>query len=154
MTTLLTRRHVLTSGGQLVCATALSTALATALGTGISLLASPTARAAAQLGVLQPADSNGIRLPEGFRSRVVARSLLPVQVGDFEWLDYTWHTYPDGGATFAQPDGIYVSNSETASELGGGALDNGRHTGCRRAPATPFRPFTPAQQASGMRPCR
>lgn len=119
MTALLTRRLVLTSGAEIACATALSTAL----GTGVSLLASPAARAAAQLGVLQPPDGSGIRLPEGFRSRVVARSLLPVQVGPFEWLDYSWHTFPDGGATFAQPDGgwIYVSNSETAAELGGGA---------------------------------
>lgn len=35
--------------------------------------------------------------------------------------DYTWHPNPDGGATFAQPDGgwIYVSNDEAPSGQGG-----------------------------------
>ena len=36
---------------------------------------------------------------------------------------YTWHEFPDGGATFAQPDGgwIYVSNSESSAAVSGGA---------------------------------
>ena len=120
MPTLLTRRHVLTAGGQLACATALSSAL----GASVTLLRPTTARAAtaAQLGALQPADANGLRLPEGFQSRVIARSLLPVPTDSADAPNYTWHMYPDGAATFAQPDGgwIYVSNSETAAELGGG----------------------------------
>ncbi|NIQ12838.1 MAG: hypothetical protein GTO02_00030, partial [Candidatus Dadabacteria bacterium] len=52
-------------------------------------------------------DENGVRLPEGFSSRIVARSSEPV-------FNYTWHAAPDGGATFATEEGgwIYVSNSE------------------------------------------
>jgi secreted PhoX family phosphatase len=38
---------------------------------------------------------------------------------------YTWHLSPDGGACFAVPGGggayVYVSNSETVGQLGGGA---------------------------------
>lgn len=54
-------------------------------------------------------DANGLLLPEGFSSRVIARANQPVAGTTF-----LWHTDPDGGATFAQPDGgwIYVSNRE------------------------------------------
>jgi hypothetical protein len=73
------------------------------------------------IGPLQPPDVNGMMLPPGFRSRVVARSgAKPVASSD-----YVWHSAPDGGATFATDDGgwIYVSNSEMPSGLGGvGAL--------------------------------
>src|SRR5215813_3215429 len=59
-------------------------------------------------GPLRAPDENGIMLPEGFSSRVIARSMEPVA-----GTDYVWHIYPDGGATFPAPDGgwIYVSNS-------------------------------------------
>jgi uncharacterized protein len=109
MSSLLTRRHVITVAGQVCC----GTALAAALGAGTWSRASADV---GSIGPLQPADHNGIRLPEGFSSRIVARSLFPV-------ADYTWHAFPDGGATFAQPDGgwIYVSNSESAASLSGGA---------------------------------
>lgn len=74
-----------------------------------------------QLGPLQPPDENGIRLPVGFRSRIVARSgSKPVATAD-----YVWHSAPDGGATFETDDGgwIYVSNSEMEGGQGGtGAL--------------------------------
>lgn len=68
------------------------------------------------LGPLQDPDENGIRLPEGFTSRVVARA--GETVGN---SGYTWHTFPDGGAVFTTGDGgwIYVSNSEVALERGG-----------------------------------
>ncbi|PTN11297.1 alkaline phosphatase PhoX [Nitrosomonas aestuarii] len=68
---------------------------------------------------LQPPDSNGVRLPIGFKSRIVARSGQTL-------FDYNWHAAPDGGATFAikGDDGwIYVSNSELENQAGGvGAL--------------------------------
>jgi uncharacterized protein len=69
------------------------------------------------LGPLQPPDANGVMLPAGFTSRVVA-------VSGFEpagTSGYFWHPAPDGGATFAAGgDGwIYVSNSETGSSNGG-----------------------------------
>lgn len=72
-------------------------------------------------GGLEPPDANGIRLPAGFTSRVVARTgEAPVTGGS-----YLWHRAPDGGATFATNDGgwIYVSNAEVGSGQGGcGAL--------------------------------
>ncbi len=60
-------------------------------------------------GPLQPPDKNGICLPIGFKSRVVATSGKKVSNSD-----YVWHASPDGGACFAGPDGgwVYVSNSE------------------------------------------
>lgn len=72
-----------------------------------------------QLGALGEPDENGLRLPEGFTARVVARSgKAPVPGGA-----YIWHIFPDGGATFALPDGgwVYVSNSESIPG-GAGAL--------------------------------
>ncbi|MDT0496429.1 DUF839 domain-containing protein [Algiphilus sp. W345] len=73
-----------------------------------------------KLGALREPDANGIRLPEGFTSRVIAESGLPV-VSDLlgnllaPLLGYNWHTFPDGGATFPADDGgwVYVSNSES-----------------------------------------
>ena len=67
--------------------------------------------------LLEPNDL-GIRLPEGFTVREVARSGEPVGP-----RNYIWHKRPDGGATFDTDDGgwIYVSNSETGNG-GAGAL--------------------------------
>ena len=72
----------------------------------------------ANLGPLLDPDENGLRLPEGFTSRIVARS--GQMVGD---TGYVWHNAPDGAAVFTTDDGgyIYVSNSETVAGLGGGA---------------------------------
>ncbi|MFB9248812.1 hypothetical protein ACFFWE_11280 [Sphaerisporangium melleum] len=74
-------------------------------------------------GPLQAADGNGIQLPAGFTSRVIARSGRQV-------AGYTWHWAPDGGACF--PDGtgwIYVSNSRdpAGGRRLGGALRRRRH---------------------------
>jgi len=54
-------------------------------------------------------DENGLMLPEGFTSRVVA--VAGEKVGD---TDFEWHIFPDGAATFAQDDGgwIHTVNSE------------------------------------------
>jgi len=69
-------------------------------------------------GPLQAPDENGIRLPEGFRSRVLARHNEVVP-----GTQYSWHRAPDGGATFRVPGGwVYVSNAESSSEGGVGAL--------------------------------
>ncbi|GAB3160613.1 DUF839 domain-containing protein [Micromonospora sonneratiae] len=66
-------------------------------------------------GDLLAADANGIQLPAGFTSRVIARSGQRVA-----GTSYTWHWAPDGGACFPAGDGwIYVSNSEIP--LTGGA---------------------------------
>jgi uncharacterized protein len=69
-------------------------------------------------GSLGPPDANGIQLPDGFRSRELARGDAPV-VG----TDYVWPVFPDGGATFPARGGgwIYVANSEHPSAGSGGA---------------------------------
>ncbi|HKJ25931.1 MAG TPA: translocation protein TolB, partial [Myxococcota bacterium] len=58
-------------------------------------------------GALLPADANGIMLPPGFQSRVIATAGEAVP-----GTSHVWHVYPDGGATFAAGQHwIYVSNS-------------------------------------------
>ncbi|QRK10908.1 DUF839 domain-containing protein [Archangium violaceum] len=61
-------------------------------------------------------DAQGVRLPAGFASRIIARTGEVVP-----GTSYTWHGSPDGGACFATGDGgwVYTSNSELP--LGGGA---------------------------------
>jgi uncharacterized protein len=102
--------------------------LGTGLGAGALALGStrgrPALAAPAQAtpgagpyGPLSPTpDANGLHLPAGFTSRVVAVSETPV-LG----TTYVWHTFPDGGATFATADGgwVYVSNSEVPAPFGG-----------------------------------
>ena len=65
--------------------------------------------AGAGYGPRRPPDELGLRLPERFRARVVARGGEPVADG------YRWHEASDGSATFPTGDGgwILVSNSET-----------------------------------------
>ncbi|NTX01719.1 twin-arginine translocation signal domain-containing protein [Myxococcus sp. CA040A] len=64
-------------------------------------------------------DANGVRLPAGFSSRILARSGRAVAS-----TGYTWHSAPDGGACFALSDGgwVYTSNSELSSGGGASAL--------------------------------
>lgn len=91
-----------------------------AAATGLTLLASlgrvPNVAALPLFGELRAPNPNGISLPAGFASRVVAQTGRLVA-----GTNYQWHPNPDGGATFAQPDRgwIYVSNDET-SDGGGG----------------------------------
>jgi hypothetical protein len=72
------------------------------------------------LGPLGAPDANGVRLPAGFTSRIVAQSGQP-PTGSGQ----PWHGAPDGGATFPTSDGyIYVSNAELSGGAGGvGALE-------------------------------
>ncbi len=105
----------------------------------LDLVAAPSATAAAKKGTftrvrpstlavvgsgpygpLRSPDKNGIQLPKGFTSRLLAETGQPVRTvsGNPSGI---WHVAPDGGACFANPKGgwIYVSNSEV-SEGGGG----------------------------------
>jgi len=85
---------------------------------GVAGLAGPLAPSRARgaescvesVGPLQAADANGLMLPAGFTSRVVATTGQNVA-----GTSYVWHDAPDGGATFATPGGgwIYVSNRES-----------------------------------------
>lgn len=54
-------------------------------------------------------DANGLRLPAGFRSRVIATTGAAVGA-----TSHVWHMAPDGGACFPMTDGgwVYTSNSE------------------------------------------
>jgi len=73
------------------------------------------------IGELQMPDENGVMLPAGFKSRVVARSGQQPVPGS----EYIWHDAPDGGAVYATDDSgwIYVSNAELREGMGGvGAL--------------------------------
>jgi uncharacterized protein len=66
-------------------------------------------------GPRRAANEHGLRLPEGFRSRLIARGDEAVP-----GTGYRWHLASDGMATFPREDGgwVLVSNSET---LVGGA---------------------------------
>jgi secreted PhoX family phosphatase len=84
-------------------------------------------------GGLGSADGNGIRLPSGFTSRVVARAGQGVGSSG-----YTWPSAPDGGATFALSGGgwVYAANSERGAGAGGASSitfgPTGTITGARR----------------------
>ena len=78
----------------------------------------------ATMGPLQAPDANGVQLPAGFSSRVVAvfnEAPIPSQP------DFVWHSDPDGGGMFRTEDGgwIYISNSEArdATTLGAALPD-------------------------------
>ncbi|MFE0819003.1 alkaline phosphatase PhoX [Streptomyces sp. NPDC058794] len=80
--------------------------------------AAPAQPGSGPYGALGAPDANGIRLPAGFTSRVIARSGQKVA-----GTSYTWHNAPDGGACY--PDGsgwIYVSNSEINPSGGASAV--------------------------------
>jgi uncharacterized protein len=82
------------------------------LGSGFwtNVLAAPARPGPSPYGPLATTpDANGLLLPEGFTSRIVARAFQPVPGTSFPW-----HPWPDGGACFAADDGgwVLVSNSE------------------------------------------
>ncbi|TQJ52933.1 PhoX family protein [Streptomyces sp. NBC_00080] len=80
--------------------------------------AAPAQPGAGPYGALGTADANGIRLPSGFTSRVIARSGQTVS-----GTSYAWHNAPDGGACYADGTGwIYVSNSEINPSGGASAV--------------------------------
>ena len=110
----LTRRLFLERSMQIAGATGLSLfAGATCAPIGVSVA---HASGADDFGPLGPPDQNGLRLPAGFSSRVVA--LTGQAVGN---SGYLWHAAPDGGATFELPSGgwVYVSNAERINGNGG-----------------------------------
>ncbi len=76
---------------------------------------SHTLKAGVGYGPRRPPDANGVRLPEGFRSRIIAKGQEIVP-----GTDYRWHIASDGMATFPESGGgfVLVSNSEN---LVGGA---------------------------------
>lgn len=70
-------------------------------------------------GPLRASDANGLRLPEGFEARAIARGgeIVP-------GTSYRWHEASDGMATFPLDDSgwILVSNSEVSPDGGASAI--------------------------------
>ncbi|MGH9282149.1 MAG: alkaline phosphatase PhoX, partial [Acidimicrobiales bacterium] len=93
--------------------------VAFAVGSSWPRLLGARAAGAGPYGALQAADANGLQLPAGFTSRVIATTGATVP-----GTSYTWHAAPDGGACFPTTDGgwIYVSNSEVDAGGGGAAM--------------------------------
>ncbi|PTU32762.1 alkaline phosphatase PhoX [Stenotrophobium rhamnosiphilum] len=62
------------------------------------------------IGPLGAPDARGIRVPEGFSTRVVAVTGQVPAPGS----SYPWHIFPDGGGVMPKADGgwYYISNSE------------------------------------------
>ncbi|MFC7982069.1 alkaline phosphatase PhoX [Streptomyces sp. NPDC057336] len=80
--------------------------------------AAPAQPGSGPYGALKAPDANGVRLPAGFTSRVIARSGQKVA-----GTSCTWHNAPDGGACYADgPGWIYVSNSEINPSGGASAV--------------------------------
>ena len=86
-----------------------------------SAAAAPAQTGTSPYGPLSSPDPNGIQLPSGFTSRIIARSRQAVGS-----TGYSWHDAPDGGACFADPSRpgswVYVSNSEIPSTGGASAV--------------------------------
>ena len=71
-------------------------------------LSAPAQPGESPYGELLAPDGNGLMLPEGFTSRVIATSFAVVP-----GTTYLWPAFPDGGACVPTDDGwIYVVNSE------------------------------------------
>jgi len=96
----------------------LGTAAALSFGPGFwrQALAAPAVVGDGPYGPLGPPDGLGVRLPSGFRARLIGWTGKPVA-----GTGYLWHGEPDGGATFPTGDGgwVYASNSELNGTRGG-----------------------------------
>jgi hypothetical protein len=97
--------------------------IATAVAAGVlgpaflrDALAAPAVAGEGPYGPLLGPDENGLMLPAGFRSRVIARGGEPVG-------GYVWHFGSDGQATYRTLDGgwVLVSNAENPIATGGGS---------------------------------
>jgi hypothetical protein len=102
----------LVGGGWLASCASDGGETSTAVTTGPPTPSNPNPTTWEGYGPLGDADANGIQLPEGFTSRVVATSGAAVAA-----TGYVWPADPDGGAVFPTPDDgwIYVVNHETSS---------------------------------------
>ncbi len=102
----LTRRDALRAGAGVAGGAAFAGGF---LGMALESMAAPAVIGEGPYGPLNPPDSNGIMLPNGFSSRVIARTGETIGRQDYEF-----HGLPDGMGTFRTNDGgfILVSNSE------------------------------------------
>jgi secreted PhoX family phosphatase len=90
------------------------------------LFAAPAAPGPSPYGPLQPPDANGLKLPVGFTSRVIARSGMLVGL-----QPYVWPIFPDGAHCYPDVNGgwILVVNSETPSADAGAIPDEPQRLG-------------------------
>lgn len=102
----LTRRDALRAGAGAAGGIAFAGGL---LGRAIDAMGAPAVIGDGPYGPLGSPDANGIRLPAGFSSRVIARTGT-----DIGPRPYNFHILPDGMGTYKTSDGgfILVSNSE------------------------------------------
>ena len=102
----LTRRDALRVGAGVAGGVALTGGM---LGRALEAMAAPAVPGVGPYGPLGPPDANGVRLPEGFTSRVIAR--VDQEIGPRR---YKFHGLPDGMGTYRTKDRgfILVSNSE------------------------------------------
>jgi secreted PhoX family phosphatase len=89
-------------------------------------LGSPALVGLGPYGPLGQPDIYGVRVPGGFRARVIGRSGRRVT-----GTDHAWHAHPSGGATVATRDGgwVYVSNSQAGPGAGGAGAIRFRQDG-------------------------
>ncbi len=97
-----------------------------------ALAQSPATPGVGPYGPLGAPDPLGIALPPGFSSRLIGAAGSPVPGTLFPWP-----IFPDGAATFAQPDGGYILtvNSEVPTIGGASSVTfdkNGNIVGARR----------------------
>lgn len=117
----LTRRDALRAGVGVAGGVALGGGL---LGRAVDAAAAPAVIGDGPYGPLRAPDANGVSLPQGFTSRVIAKTGQLMGPSD-----YPFHVLPDGMGTYKTSDGgfILVSNSEAPYveglwEIGTGAI--------------------------------
>jgi secreted PhoX family phosphatase len=93
--------------------------VAFAVGSSWPRLLGASAAGTGPYGPLLGPDANGLELPAGFSSRVVATAGSSVP-----GTSYGWPAAPDGGACFPVTDGgwVYVANSELDAGAGGASM--------------------------------
>jgi len=107
-----TRRDALKVGAGAAGTVALAGGL---LGQGIEAAAEPAVVGDGPYGPLQAPDANGVALPKGFTSKIIARTGTPLGPSLTPF-----HVFPDGMGTYETDDGgfILTSNSESPSVPG------------------------------------
>ena len=149
----LTRRDALRAGAGAAGGFALAGGL---LGRAIDAMGAPAVIGEGPYGPLGSPDANGLRLPAGFSSKVIARS--GTGIGP---RPYRFHILPDGMGTYKTDDGgfILTSNSEApfikgfqdgAYEIGAGAIRFDRNF--RVTDAYPILKETQINCAGGVTP--
>lgn len=111
----LTRRGALRAGAGAAGGLALAGGL---LGRAIDAMGAPAVIGEGPYGPLGAPDANGLRLPAGFTSKVIARS--GTNIGP---RPYRFHILPDGMGAFKTSDGGFILTSNSEAPFVEGYLD-------------------------------